>query len=356
MNESMEAWGWNPFFDAQTTGERTLPGRLARIVAEHRTLYEIAGAEGAAKAELSGRLKAEAEYDVHVRPVVGDWVELSLVPGGGHARIERVFERRGVFVRRAPAARGGVQPIVANVDVAILATSLNQEFNPRRLERYLALAAESGADPVVALTKADLHPDPEHAAAEVERACGVCAVALSAVSGSGLDALAAWLTPGATAVLLGSSGVGKSTLVNRLLGSAAAEVRSIGNDDKGRHTTTARQMHRLPGGALLIDTPGMRELGLAEGGGIGDAFQDVEALALQCRFRDCRHQAEPGCAVRAALEGGQLELGRWSNFEKLRRETAFQERQADPQLALNVKRRWKQIHKAQKLRRKLDDS
>jgi ribosome biogenesis GTPase len=245
---------------------------------------------------------------------------------------------------------GAVEQVVAaNVDTVLLVLALNRDFNVRRLERYVAAGWESGAQPVVVLTKADVCDD--LAAREAEAAAvapGVPVHVVSSWEGTGLDVLGAYLGPGRTVALLGSSGAGKSTLLNRLAG---AEVMATGAvrdaDDRGRHTTTRRELVRLPGGALLIDTPGMRELGLWDAAeGVSQTFGDLEALAVRCRFRDCAHDSETGCAVQAALTEGSLAPERLASYRKLQRELAFQARRTDMQARLAEQARWKQIHKA----------
>jgi ribosome biogenesis GTPase len=238
--------------------------------------------------------------------------------------------------------------IAANVDVACIVSSLNLELNPRRIERYLVAAWDSGATPVVVLTKADLCDDVDAAVNAVrDVVSGAPIEVVSSVSGIGIESLRKWLAPRRTVVLMGSSGVGKSTLVNTLAGAELLATQDIRDaDDKGRHTTTHREIFRLPDGSLLLDTPGMRELGLVEADeGLGETFEDVAALAGRCRFRDCRHDAEPGCAIRAAVEAGELPEERWASYEKLQKETAYEERRRDLGAELAQKRRWKQVHK-----------
>ncbi len=311
---SATAAGWS------TLAEPTL--RPGRVMTEERGVVHVMTATGPVVATLAGRLRHASEGDVDVLlPAVGDWVGLADA-GPGSAVVQSVLPRSSAIVRRSPTDRSlPTQVLASNVDVAFVVMSLNADFNLRRLERYLAVAWESGALPVVLLSKADLTEDPDgmRVAAEAT-APGVEVIPVSAVTGKGIEAVRAHLGPGRTVVFIGSSGVGKSSLINALAGSELLATASIREDDaRGRHTTTRRQLVRLVDG-LVIDTPGLRELGLTDGEGLADTFGDVDTVASDCRFSDCRHASEPGCAVRAALADGSLDAGRFSAFQKLERE------------------------------------
>jgi len=323
----------------------------ARVALEHRNAYELLSAHGELAAECTGRLIHSAASRADL-PAVGDWVAVRLRPGEPRADIHAVLPRKTKFSRCAAGDAMTEQIVAANVDTVFLVTALDANFNLRRIERYLAVGWESGAQPVVVLNKADLHPDPAAASAEVESvAIGAPVLALSAARGDGLDALAPWLRPGRTVALLGSSGVGKSTLINALLGATRQRTSAISDAvGKGRHTTTHRELIVAPSGALVIDTPGMRELQLWDVAGdtLDTTFADIASLATRCRFGDCAHRAEPGCAVQAALDDGSLEADRWQSFQKLQREQAYAARKADPRLARESKAAWKKIHKAQR--------
>ena len=316
--------GWDSRF-AESFIEIAPPGAVAaRVIADHGASYLVH--DGACAQRAMAR---------HVDPAVGDWVTLA----GGEIR--GIVERRTVFSRRAAGNENRRQVLAANVDVAFLVTSLNAEFNLRRLERYVAVAWDSGAVPVVLLSKADLAADVEgmRLAAEAT-APGVEVIAASAVTGDGLDAVRRHLGTGRTVVFLGSSGVGKSSLVNALAGAPLLATATIREDDaRGRHTTTRRQLVRLEEG-LVIDTPGLRELGLADGDGLGETFGDVEAIARECRFRDCSHEREPGCAVRAALAGGRLDAERFDAYRKLEREAHRAELAGNAMARKAERRRW----------------
>lgn len=343
----LKSYGWSEKLQAQfqTFADRGLtPGR---VTVQQRGLYRLATPDGDLSAELSGKLAHEAGEGGY--PVAGDWVACAARPGEGAATIHAVLPRSSVFVRKASGPNVAPQTVAANVDIALLTASLNADLSLRRLERYLAVAWESGAQPVVVLTKADACEDVDALVAEVESIAFGCPVhAVSAVTGQGLDALAALLGPGQTAVLLGSSGVGKSTLVNALAGQALMATQGIIEEGaRGRHTTTHRELILLPSGGLVLDTPGMRELGLWDNeAGVAAAFGDIEALAAQCRFHDCAHRTEPGCAVQAALADGTLDEGRWKSFGKLQRELAHLDLKDDPLARAEVRRVWINRHKA----------
>lgn len=342
----LDLYGWSDTLQADLSALLREGQTPARVIAQHRGLWRVVHDGGELDARITGRLAAEA--DEGMLPVVGDWVALDLADATIHA----VAPRRTAFSRRA-AGGHGLQVLCANVDVALLAMSLNDDFNPSRLERYLVGARDCGAAAVVVLTKVDLVAEADAGAmidAVSERAGGAPIVAVSSRTGEGLDALRAWLAPGQTAVMLGSSGVGKSTLLNRLAGEEHMETGAVREaDDRGRHTTRHRALFRLPGGALLIDTPGMREFGLAaDDDALDETFSDVVELAQSCRFSDCGHTTEPGCAVQAALADGTLPRARWESFLKLQRELAFEKRRVDPAAAAAERRRWKSINKNQK--------
>ena len=347
----LETYGWSDELQqgfAPHAAAGLIPGR---VVAQHRGRYDLITAAGEARAEISGRLARDALPGGY--PTVGDWVAAEPAPDDGPAIIQHVLPRRTAFTRKEIGRAGGAQVVAANVDVAFLVASLNADLNPRRLERYLAAAWQSGAAPVVLLTKADLCPDPAAMAAGVDTG-GAPVHILSSLTGDGLEAVRAYLTPGRTAVMVGSSGAGKSTLANVLLGSERMAVGAIREDDaRGRHTTSHRELILLPGGGLLLDTPGMRELALYEAEeGVSATFEDIEAIVAACKFNNCSHGSEPGCAVRAALEAGELDDGRWRSFQKLGRELNHLARREDPVLREANRKHWISIHKANRARYK----
>lgn len=320
----------------------------ARVAAEHRSRYVLATDRGERTARLAGRLRADAADAADVRPAVGDWVAAAL-PADGDAAIHAVVPRRTALVRRAAGQAARAQVVAANVDVAAVVAPLSSRVNPRWLERFVAVAWESGATPLVVLTKADTCADVPAAIAEASLAApGVSVVAVSALAATGLDGLAAFLAPGRTLALLGASGAGKSTLVNRLLGREHMATAAVREDGKGRHTTSHRESVRLASGALLVDTPGVRALAPWDAdAGVEATFADVESAAAGCRFADCAHAGEPGCAVGAAVEAGALDAERLAAWRALRRELAHLARQVNERAAAEAKAHTKLMTRAQ---------
>lgn len=319
----LESYGFSPAQRealSAAAAENEIP---ARVTAAHKERYALVCDRG----ECYGKLKPAVYYNDggQAFPTTGDFV-LIAYNETGDSIVTRTLPRKSYFARRNPSPGLGEQAVAANFDSVFLLQSLNHDFNVRRLERYLALAWQSGATPVVLLTKADLvERFDEQAALASQVAAGVDIFAVSAKTGFGFDHLGGYLAPGKTVVLLGSSGVGKSSLVNALAGEPVMTVSSIREDDsKGRHTTTHRQLIRLKSGVMIIDTPGMRELGMPEANeGIRESFADVERYFPLCRFSNCRHESEPGCAVKAAIESGELSAARWASYQKLRRESSY---------------------------------
>ena len=322
---------------------------LCRIVSQEKGVYRIISTEGDQLASVSGKFQHEAASPSDY-PVVGDYVMAALT--GGAAVINRVLPRKSLFVRKAAGTSKTEQVVAANIDTVFLCMSLNNDFNLRRLERYLAVAWESGAEPVVVLTKADLCADLPQKQREVEAiAMGVDILTTSAMESDGYGQIMPYITQGRTVAFVGSSGVGKSTLINRLLGEERLATDGLRNDDKGHHTTTHRELLFLPNGAMVIDTPGMRELGMWDAAsGFEQTFGDIEELAARCRFRNCSHSSEPGCAVRAALESGHLDTGRWQSYQKLKNENSYA---ADSKSYLAAKeKKFKDISKINKYNKK----
>lgn len=347
MNEqhTLSALGWSAFFEAQLNQNPPEPGGVVgRVIEVQRDLVLLATPHGEVWAALAGRFRHDVARAADL-PAVGDFAVARHRPGDDRALLVRLLDRKSVFSRKAPET-GVEQTIVANVDVALIVAAAGHDLNVRRVERYLAMAWESGALPVVVITKADLADDVDAAVVEVESASpGVRVIVTSAVGGVGIDRLRGLIGAGETAVLLGSSGAGKSTLVNAMVGSAVQYVSTVsGHRDKGRHTTTARRLIALDGGGMIIDTPGLRELQLLDvEEGVSRTFEDVERLVARCRFTDCQHRTEPDCAVRAALQSGQLDADRFNSYRKLQREAAYEARQADANLMRAERERWKKI-------------
>jgi len=338
---------WNKTESNETERENATPTHVvapARIVSQQRRFWRVAGDFGECLAEASGKLRLAAEAGAQW-PAVGDWAAVELHEPGTSV-IHLMLPRRNGFVRKAPGKKLQEQIIAANLDLALVISAFGSDFNPRRVERYLAQCWESGVRPVIVLNKADTCDDALVIASEMQQvALSAPVYVVSALTGEGMGEIEALLKPGQTIVALGSSGVGKSTLTNRLLGQPVQQVKEVrAQDGRGRHTTTARELFALPCGALLIDTPGLRALELWDAeDGVAQTFADIESLSARCRFRDCRHEAEPGCAVQAALNSGALPLARVENRSKLLREQEFLRRKVDPAAREKEKQRIKRL-------------
>ncbi len=339
---SLAFLGWDPFFESHYN-QITIPGVIpCRVTEEFRESYHINTGQQELPAAISGRMR----YTSNDYPAVGDWVAAVPYPDGTQAVIHAVLPRKSSFTRRA-AGKAAEQVVAANIDTVFIVTALDgYNFNPRRLERYLTMAWKSGASPVFVLNKADLCPDTGSFIKETEQiAMGIPVYAVSATEKTGLVQLSNHIESGRTAAFLGSSGVGKSALINALLGSERLLTRATSElENKGRHTTTRRMLLPLPEGGMVIDTPGMKELGMwGSDDDIDNSFEDIESLAENCRFKDCRHDAEPGCAVREAIENGELTIARFKNYLKLRRELEFASAREDMSLRKVEQLRWKKI-------------
>ena len=328
----LQQLGWRHFFQQQLSVEEWECSVVARVIGHERSLIRVLQVTGQRDIPLSASVPAIT---------VGDWL---LLDGAG--RIQRLLERSSVFMRKAAGDKVSSQLIAANIDTVFLVSSMNQDFNLNRIERYLALSHEAAVEPVIVLTRADCCHEPEHYVSQAHSlSSSIQIIALNSLDPQSVAQLEPWCTPGNTVAFLGSSGVGKSSLINTLAGRPVQRTQAIrGDDDKGRHTTTGRFLHLLPSGALLLDTPGMRELQLAAcEHGVEETFQDIVDLASRCRFSDCNHENEPGCAVREAIESGKLDARRLKSFIKLMKEQAFnsaslaQRRERDRQFGRHVK-------------------
>jgi ribosome biogenesis GTPase len=352
----LEALGWDAGREQEFQPHAAAGHVPGRVSVQHRGAYDVLTEAGERRSEVPLRVVREAATPADL-PAVGDWVAVEPV-GDERGVIHATLERRTRFSRLAahdPGSHTTVEQVVAaNVDVVFVVSAIVDDWSARRLERYLTLAWESGARPVVLLTKADLVADPDAAVAEADEvAMGVPVHAVSTVTGLGLDAVRKELRPGVTGALLGSSGVGKSTLVNALLGQELLATQEVRADGKGRHTTTRRELILLPGGGLLIDTPGMRELQLwVADHGLEEAFDDVTSLFGRCRFNDCRHETEPGCAVLDALASGALPQERWDSYRRLERELAALELRLDKQAQSRERRRYRSLERAMRARQR----
>jgi ribosome biogenesis GTPase / thiamine phosphate phosphatase len=342
----LENLGWDEAWGAAFAARGIDGSEPARVVAEYREAYLVHTAHGEKRGTVAGRLRHGAPSGV-ARPAVGDWVAVRGL-GDDPVTLEAVLPRRTALVRKVAGKRTDLQVLAANIDTIFVVVALHEDFRPRRIERYLAAAWESGAQPVVLLTKADLCNDVQARVAEAQAvAPGVEVHATSARTRGGLDALRPSMRRGRTVVLLGPSGVGKSTLVNVLLGEDRLAVREIRTEDgRGRHTTTQRQLILVPEGGSIIDTPGLRELALGDdAGGVQQAFPDIASAAASCRFTDCRHESEPGCAVRAAIESGDLDPARLESQRKLEREVRHQAAKRDALLRAAENRKLRALHR-----------
>lgn len=346
--------GWRPFFEEQFAGHTGEGLSPARVIIRRKNRYVLSDGIQESSAEIAGRIHYTARTAGDY-PAVGDWVVVRARQNEGTATILAILPRTSSFIRKIPGIREEEQVVAANIDTVFLVNGFDAGVNIRRLERSLVLVATSGARPVIILNKADLDPGADEVFRDVRMAFpDVPVLVTSATEGSGLQDVAGLVPPGETAAMLGPSGVGKSTIVNALLGRehfATDEVRSA--DRKGRHRTSHRELVILPSGGLLIDTPGMRELQLWDvDAAVQDTFDDIEELASECKFRDCKHSGEPGCAVQAALEEGRLDPGRLESFTKLQREAAYQRRRTDKAEQLREKQRWKKLMAQNKRRDK----
>ncbi|MCM2466880.1 ribosome small subunit-dependent GTPase A [Methanoculleus oceani] len=342
---TLEDLGWTEEHDAafsKYTGPY-LPGRVA---CRQKTVWDVLISGGSVTAGISGTLRKLGRF-----PAVGDFVVLLDQPEAGASTIVDILPQKTRFARGTPGHEGADQVIAANIDTVFIVTAAGRDLNARRIERFLAITHASGARPVIVINKSDLADDPATLADEIASVSpGIPVIPISAVSGEGVDRLDPYLSAGTTIALIGSSGVGKSTLINRLMGSPVQDTSHTRDyDDKGRHTTTVRQLFVLAGGALMIDNPGLREVGIGTASaGIAGTFPDILELAENCRFSDCRHEEEPGCAVRAAVAAGTLSAARLESFQRLVQELAFEQDKAEIGLVRLEKKRWKPIGKLQR--------
>ncbi|MFC5591768.1 ribosome small subunit-dependent GTPase A [Sporosarcina soli] len=350
--KKLSDYGWNRTYETSWNEMNEDPKMKkcvsGRVTLEHKRMYRVITAEGEWLSVCSGAMQHDA-LERRDFPAVGDWVAVEKMPGEERGIIHAILPRHSLFSRKAAGSTIVEQIIATNIDIVFLVMSMNKDFNARRLERYLVAAYDSGANPVVVLTKKDVCDDPSFYIKEAQNiALGAQVVAVSNVTGEGIDELTALLKDGKTAALLGSSGVGKSSLTNAICGGETMAVQGIReDDDKGRHTTTHRELVQIPGGGILIDTPGMREFQLWDTHeSLDSGFKDIEAFAEACKFNDCQHNNEPGCAVQEALATGELPADRYASYLKLQKELAYLDRKMDRAAQAEERNKWKQITKS----------
>ncbi|MFS1512846.1 ribosome small subunit-dependent GTPase A [Chengkuizengella sp. SCS-71B] len=336
--------GWNEYFENEFLPYKEKQFTVGRVALEHKRLYRVYTEIGEVLGEVSGRFRFESTSREDY-PAVGDWVVLQQMEGENKAIIHAVLPRTSKFSRKVAGIITEEQIVAANVDTVFIVISLNDDFNMRRIERYLVMVWESGANPVILLSKADLCDDVNEKVSQVESiAIGVPICVISSVEKTGIEQLDPYMNAGQTITLTGSSGVGKSTLVNLLMEEEVQEIQDIRNDDKGKHTTTYRELFVLPNDVIMVDTPGMREFQLWEADDSFDhTFSDIEQLASECHFKDCSHNNEPKCAVKIAIQDGILEASRYESYLKLKKELAFLERKNNKKAQKLEKDKWKKI-------------
>jgi ribosome biogenesis GTPase len=345
FSHQLATLGWDSYFDEKFKQFASGDGVPARVIADYGTEYLVHDGSDSSRASVARRVRDDGA----ATPAVGDWVSvLKREPVGA---IVGVVERRTVFARKAPGTETREQVLAANVDVAFVVAAAT-DVNARRIERYLTIAWQSGATPVVLLTKADIAVELDQMRSELEVvSLGTSVIVTSAITGDGVDEIIRELRPARTGVLLGPSGAGKSTLINRIVGSDLMRTRLIHRSGEGRHMTSHRQLVQLPQGGMIIDTPGLREAQLWEGEeALVNVFEDIEELALTCRFTDCAHATEPGCSIKAALAAGALDEGRFRSYRKLQRELRAVAAKTDARIRLEERKKWKQITVANRVR------
>ena len=347
MNVSLRSYGWSKHFESRFVALGRDDLEPGRVVQKQRGHLKVWTAEGVVDARAAGR-RYHVAGEGGLLPIVGDWVALRRAAGSEAAVVEEILERRNQLSRKVAGARAVEQVVAANVDLVLLVMGLDGDYNLRRLERLLVMAEDSGARAAVVLNKADLCGDLEARLGEARALCaGRSLVAISALAGE-LDALELLLEPGETAVLIGSSGVGKSTLINRLRGNDELPTRAVReHDSRGRHTTTHRELFRLPNGALIIDNPGIREIQLWQSeGALATVFEEIEQLSAGCRFADCSHDTEPGCAVQAAIAAGELDASRLDSLRRLEAEAEALERRKDVRAQREYERKLHKLYRS----------